>query len=261
MSELLRARGLVKEFDGFPAVAGVDLDVREGEIRALIGPNGAGKSTLFKLLTGQLRPTSGEVILDGRRVSGLPARRIARLGAVMTFQASAVLRSLSAHENVLCALLASRSLLSKLSPRLACRMGARAQELLGAVGLRESGQVKAGELSHGDQRALEIAMALACEPRLLLLDEPTAGMSPTETAVTMDLIREIVSARGVTVLFVEHDMEAVFGLADRITVMHEGAVLLEGSAETVAADQRVDDIYFGGGADAERRRAEHLLRQ
>jgi len=236
---------LRKSFGGVHAVDGVSLALARGEIRALIGPNGAGKSTLFNILTGQLRPDAGEVRFEGRRVTGLPPHAVARLGVGRTFQITATFGSLSALENVQVARLA-RARSSRALLRRAARLEVEpARALLAQVGLGDDADRPAGVLAYGDLKKLELAIALAREPSLLLLDEPTAGMAPAERGALMGLITSIARARGLTVLFTEHDMDVVFAAADRIMVLHQGRLIAEGPPAAVRANTEVQTVYLG----------------
>jgi branched-chain amino acid transport system ATP-binding protein len=245
MREILRVEHLTKAFDRFVAVQDVSLSVEEGAVVALIGPNGAGKTTLFNLMTGVLRPDRGRVLLDGEEITGLPPHAICRRGIGRTFQIANIFPRLTVFTNVQVAVLARqrRTLqLTRMSDRLAVR---ETEAALAAVGLLDKAEKVAGTLSHGDQRLLEIAIALGTEPRLLLLDEPTAGMSPEETVATIALIRRLASEKGLTILFSEHDMEVVFGAATRITVMHHGRILAEGPPDVVREHPEVQQAYLG----------------
>ncbi len=242
---ILRVESLVKRFGGLVALAGVDLTVEAGEFHAIIGPNGAGKSTFFNTLTGLLRPNSGRISFEGRDVTGEPAHRLARRGMARTFQITSVFPDLSALENVQVALLAharrSWSLWSQ-----AHALGAeRAQELLALVGLAASAAKPAGTLAHGDKKRLELAIALAGEPRLLFLDEPTAGMAAQERLEAIRLVHRIARELGLSCVFTEHDMAVVFAVATRITVMHQGRVLAEGTPAEVRARPEVQQVYLG----------------
>jgi branched-chain amino acid transport system ATP-binding protein len=242
---VLAVEGLRKSFGGVHAVDGVSLALARGEIRALIGPNGAGKSTLFNILTGQLRPDAGEVRFEGRRVAGLPPHAVARLGVGRTFQITATFGSLSALENVQVARLA-RARSSRALLRRAARLEVEpARALLAQVGLGDDADRPAGVLAYGDLKKLELAIALAREPSLLLLDEPTAGMAPAERGALMGLITSIARARGLTVLFTEHDMDVVFAAADRIMVLHQGRLIAEGPPAAVRANTEVQTVYLG----------------
>lgn len=242
---LLEARGLGRRFGTFRAVDGVDLRVARGEVRAVIGPNGAGKTTLFRLLTGVLRPTSGALRFNGRSIVGRPPHAIARLGLSQVFQITNIFNRLSVLDSV-CAALVSRD---RGGWRVASKVGEatrrEAVEILARVGLDTFAETESQTLSHGDQRALGIALALATRPVLLLLDEPTAGMSPFETERMVALIRGLVAGGNLTVILSEHDMDTVFGLSDRVTVMHQGKVIADGPAAEVRADSAVMAIYLG----------------
>jgi branched-chain amino acid transport system ATP-binding protein len=243
---VLTARGLTKEFRGFLAVAGVDLDVVEGGVHALVGPNGAGKTTLFNLLTGFLKPTAGSVLLGGRReLAGRSPEAIARLGVARSFQIANLFAELTPHQHVELAL-ASRTRLGWQfwrSDRALGRFCVRAGELLDQVGLADHAGIPAGSLSYGRKRALELALALAVDPKVLLLDEPTAGMGVEDVARTIELIDTIRAGR--TVVLVEHNMNVVASLADRVTVMQHGKVLAEGTYAGIRHDPRVIAAYLG----------------
>ncbi len=242
----LEARGVSKRFGDFQALAGVDLDVRRGEIHALIGPNGAGKTTFFGVVSGELRATAGSVHFAGRVLGDMPAWRRTRLGMARAFQIARVFPTFTVEENVRAAVLAGtrRSWLFYIPES---RAGAtdEARDLLRETGLEPLATHRAGELSHGDRKRLEITMALALRPTLLLLDEPTAGMSAFDTAATVRLVREVWERRGCSILLTEHDMPVVFELAHRITVLDHGRVLKSGDPETIAKDQAVREVYLG----------------
>jgi branched-chain amino acid transport system ATP-binding protein len=242
---VLQIIGIKKRFGGVQAVNGVDLSVPPGDLRAIIGPNGAGKTTLFNLITGDLPHDSGRIYFAGEEVSGLPAHQLCRRGMGRTFQITSIFRRLSALENVQTAFLSHhRRHYNILTPaRRLYRDDAFA--LLERVGLHEQARKPSGFLPHGDQRRLELAIALASGPRLLLLDEPTAGMAPRERHEIMALVARITSDTGLTVVFTEHDMDVVFTVARRITVLHQGAVLAEGSPGVVRADPDVQRVYLG----------------
>jgi branched-chain amino acid transport system ATP-binding protein len=230
-------------FGGLAAVNNVSLSVPRGEIRAIIGPNGAGKSTFFNCLTGVLRPTGGRILLDGEDVAGLPPNNISRKGIARSYQITNILPGATVLENVRIAAQSRHHGWSLLSHHRAFGdLTDRAQNVLDAVALRDKVEELAAILSHGEQRNLEIGIALATEPRLLCLDEPTAGMSVTETHATIDLIRRIAS--DLTILIVEHDMEVVMGLAKTITVLHYGEVLAEGTPAEIQANPRVQEVYL-----------------
>jgi len=242
---VLETRGLAKSFGGVQAVAGVDLAMPRGEIRALIGPNGAGKTTFFNMLTGQLRADSGEVLFKGDRLSGLPPHAVWRRGVSRTFQITATFVTLTVLENVQVALFShGRRTYSLLRHAKGLDEDA-AVALLDQVGLAAQAGRVAGVLAYGDLKKLELAVALANEPELLLLDEPTAGMAPAERGALMALTERIARARGLTVLFTEHDMDVVFSVADRIMVLHQGRVIAEGRPDAVRADSQVQKVYLG----------------
>jgi branched-chain amino acid transport system ATP-binding protein len=242
---ILSTRGLVKEFRGFRAVDGVDLDVAAGSVHALVGPNGAGKTTLFNLLTGFLAPTGGRIRVGDQDVTGLPPERIAHLGVARSFQVTSLFPQLTAREHVELALQAGTRLGWRFwrSDRLLGRYRDRAGELLDMVGLTEHADAPADKLTYGRKRALELALALALEPRVLLLDEPTAGMGLEDVDRTVELIGRIRAGR--TVVLVEHNMSVVGALADRVTVLTAGRVLVEGPYDEVRADERVITAYLG----------------
>ncbi len=242
---VLQVDGLVKAFGGFHAVDGVSFSVQEGSIHAVIGPNGAGKTTLFNLISGHLRPTAGQVTLDGREMTGHAPNVIARMGMARAFQRTNIFPDLSVLESVECAVLARLGQSASLLPWRSGRARDEARELLQTVGLAEHADARASTLSHGDQRTLEVTLALATQPRILLLDEPTAGMSPFETEHMVGLVRDLARSRGVTVLFCEHDMHTVFSVSDRVTVMHRGQVIADGTPEEIRADEQVISVYLG----------------
>jgi branched-chain amino acid transport system ATP-binding protein len=245
---VLRVQGLRKSFGGVEAVAGVSLGLARGEIRALIGPNGAGKSTLFNILAGQLRADAGTVELEGRPITGLAPHVIARRGVGRTFQITATFASLTALENVQVARLSYRRRSAVPWPPASGLEVEPARALLAEVGLAEHAGRPAAVLAYGDLKKLELAIALAGEPRLLLLDEPTAGMAAGERGALMALTASIARDRGLTVLFTEHDMDVVFAVADRILVLHEGRVIAEGIPAVVREDRQVQAVYLGEDA-------------
>ena len=237
----LQAVHLHKDFRGFTAINDVTLDVQEGEIHAVIGPNGAGKTTLFNLLSGFLKPTSGEVRLFGERVDGLPPEVLVRLGLSRSFQISSVFPSMTVRENLSVALQALTRLPHQFwtSERVLVQFDGRIDQILEEVGLRELQQRLAADLSHGEKRGLEIGLSLTQDPKVLLLDEPVAGLSDRETARTADLVRSL-RAPGRSIVVVEHDMDFVEQVADRVTVLHEGRTLFDGSMAAARADARAN---------------------
>ena len=243
---VLAVRGLRKAFGGVEAVRGVSLAVHPGEMLALIGPNGAGKSTLFNMLNGQLRPDAGTVRLLGRDVTGCRPRQVWRLGVGRTFQVTATFASMTVRENVQVALLSHRRrLLGGIWRPLAGQEAAAADALLARLGMAEQAGRPCGILAYGDLKRVELAVALANDPRLLLMDEPTAGMAPAERVALMALAAAVARERGIAVLFTEHDMDVVFAHADRILVLVRGEIIARGTPEEVRADPEVQRVYLG----------------
>jgi branched-chain amino acid transport system ATP-binding protein len=244
---ILETRGLTKEFKGFVAVKDVSLKVRRGSIHALIGPNGAGKTTCFNLLTHFLTPTRGQIFYNGREITGSSPSGIARMGMVRSFQISAVFPHLTVLENVRIALQRKRghSFDFWRSERALDALNDSARELIAAVGLSEFENAVAVELAYGRKRALEIATTLALDPEMLLLDEPTAGMTHADVERISALVRRVAANR--TVLMVEHNLSVVSNLSDRITVLQRGEILAEGDYSTVSKDPRVVEAYLGAG--------------
>lgn len=245
---LLELQGLTKRYGGIVAVDNVTMSVEPGEVRAVIGPNGAGKTSLFHLITGVVKPTMGEIVFDGQRVTAMPVFGRCQLGMSRTFQITALFPEMSARENTRLAAQARdkqrwRPLGGGAVFAEASRRGDAALERLGLTHVAER---QAGLLSHGDQRLLEVAMALAQQPRLLLMDEPTQGLSVEETAQAVEVLGGLFASGGLTVLLVEHDMEVVFRLASKMTVLHRGSVIADGDPATVKADPVVQDAYLGG---------------
>jgi branched-chain amino acid transport system ATP-binding protein len=245
---LLELDELSRRFGGLVAVDRVSMRVAEGEVRAVIGPNGAGKSTLFNLITGVLKPTQGSVRFAGSDITGLSVPRICQRGVARTFQLTALFPQMSARENVRLAAQAreNRRWQFQGGRPLFAATGRHADRALERLGLGAIADRPAGLLSHGDQRLLEVAMALAQAPRLLLLDEPTQGLSVEETAQAVETLSGLLAEERMTVLLVEHDMEVVFRLAHRITVLHRGAVLADGSPQEVRQNEDVQTAYLGG---------------
>jgi branched-chain amino acid transport system ATP-binding protein len=243
---LLDIRGLTKAFGGFTAVAEVDLAVWPGTIHAVIGPNGAGKTTLFRVITGTHRPTRGTVRFDGRDLTGAPPHVVSRRGLTQSFQITNVFPRLTVLESVQVAVLARHRRSWDFTSARGRRTAGEAADLLDEVGLAAAAGAQAQTLSHGDQRILEVTLALATRPRLLLLDEPTAGMSPAETGRMVALVTALAAARDLAVVLCEHDMDIVFGISHEITVLHRGRVIAHGTPSTVQADPVVAEVYLGG---------------
>lgn len=242
---MLEVRGVRKLFDGFLAVDGVNVTVSRGEICAIIGPNGAGKTTLFNCITGHLVPDGGEVRFKGRNIAGRPAHEICRQGIARSFQRVNIFPRLTVFENIQAALLSHRGRGRDLFTPVEGLYREQTLTLLQQVGLAVAAEVVSGTLSYGYQKQLELGIALASQPDLLLLDEPTAGMSAQETRQTITLIERIARGQGLTLLFTEHDMDVVFSIAQRITVMHQGRIIAEGSPVEVRADAEVRRVYLG----------------
>jgi branched-chain amino acid transport system ATP-binding protein len=241
---VLRVRGLTRRFGGVVAVSDVDLDIAPGERRAVLGPNGAGKSTLFNLIAGADRPTSGSIELFGSDVTHLGARRRTRMGLSRTFQTSRLLTGLTVADNLYVAAIGVRGgrfrLLRTGKDAEARDSARRTAESVGMTGRLDT---LAGDLSHGEQRQLEIGLALIAEPRMLLLDEPAAGLSRAERQLLTQLLLSL--DRDVTLLLIEHDMDVALTVAERVTMMHDGVVIVEGTPAEIRADQRVHDLYLG----------------
>jgi len=243
---MLSVKQLSKSFDRFLAVKDANLTVQEGQVVAVIGPNGAGKSTLFKLITGLVKPNRGKVIFKGQDITALPAYDVCRKGIGFSFQIVNIFNRLTVFENVRVALLAhQRKTFRLLTPagRLAVE---ETERILESVNLTQVANRVSGSLSHGEQKVLEIAIALGTHPQLLILDEPTAGMSPEETLMMIELIQRLNRDMGLTILFCEHDMELVFSIAQSIMVMQQGATIIQADPETVKNDPLVREAYLGG---------------
>ncbi len=241
----LRLERLSKGFGGLMAVDGVALSVQTGERRALIGPNGAGKTTVFNLISGELPPSGGRITLFGRDVTGLPPHRRAALGLARTYQITNLFQKLTVLENLLLAVqgLERTKLVLHRSVTSYRHLHVRAEAVLESVGLADKGKEVVKNLSHGEQRQMEVAMALASRPRLLLLDEPTAGLSPAESLMMTAMLEKLDSE--ITLLIIEHDMDVAFALTDRVTVLHNGKVVADGSRDEVKANPLVGEIYLG----------------
>jgi branched-chain amino acid transport system ATP-binding protein len=241
---ILRTERVGKNFGKFVALKDITAEFRRGAITSIIGPNGAGKSTYFNLLSGAFSPSGGRVEFEGRDVTGMPQHRFARMGVAKSFQITNVFPQLSTHENIRVAAQARVARFDIWRPRSRLtELDAEAEAILDRVGLWGRRERLAGTLAHGEQRALEIGMALASRPRLLLLDEPTAGMSPEETRVMMDLIVKLAEER--TVILVEHKMKLVMGISDRLLVLHHGELLAEGTPDEIRRNETVKRVYLG----------------
>ena len=247
MNPILEIQHLSKSFGQIEAVRGVSFSVRPNEIRAIIGPNGAGKTTLFNLISGATRADEGSVVFDGRDISRLSAHQRVRAGLSRTFQVPNVFPELSVRENFRLGVEASfrMNAFPFVSRARRAQVQERTEELLTRLGLEGERARLVGELAHGDQRIVEIGLALSLGARVLMLDEPTAGMGDEETQATVLLIRELWEKEGVTIIFIEHDMQVVFGVAHRITVLNFGEVLTEGTPEEIAANETVQTAYLG----------------
>jgi branched-chain amino acid transport system ATP-binding protein len=242
-SAILRTEQLSVRFGGLAALNAVNFELQRDEVRAIIGPNGAGKSTFFNCLTGVLRPTGGRILFNGEDVTGLPSNMISQKGIARSYQITNILPNATALENVRIAAQSRRHAWNMVAHHSAfADINQKAEAALDAVGLLGKADDLGANLSHGEQRNLEIGIALATEPALLCLDEPTAGMSAAETHDTMELVRRI--AKNLTILIVEHDMEVVMELADRITVLHYGAILAEGTPEEIQDNPKVLEVYL-----------------
>jgi branched-chain amino acid transport system ATP-binding protein len=242
---MLKIRGLHKSFGQIQVIQGMTFTVDPGQRHAIIGPNGAGKTTLFNLITGKYKPQQGQILFNGKDVTGFSPHRLNRLGLARSFQITNVFPGLSVLENVRSGVLSRHGIRFNLGLNVDSRKAINEEslKLLKTIGLADKKDQLAGELAYGEQRALEIGLTLGSEPQLILLDEPTAGMSVDETRETVKLINEI--TRGKTLLIIEHDMEVVFALADAITVIHYGKVLASGPSESIRVDPKVKEAYLG----------------
>lgn len=243
---MLRVENLINSFGDFKAVNGANLTVKEGEIVAVIGPNGAGKTTLFNLITGHLRPDSGRISFKGEDISGLPPYTICKKGIARSFQLLNIFPRLTVFENVQVAVLSQHNRSLNLFRPARNMLIEETNRILESVGLLAKAHEIAGSFSHGDQKILEIAIALGNEPEFLILDEPTAGMSLEETTATMGLVKRLTVEQGLTLLFCEHDIDIVFSTADRIMVMQQGETIIEGTPDEVRQNEQVQQAYIGG---------------
>ena len=244
---ILSVQNLSKAFGGVHAVENVSFELRDGEFLALIGPNGAGKTTCFNMINGQLAPDRGDIALAGRSIVGLHPRDIWRLGVGRTFQVAATFGSMTVAENVQMALTSHHGEIFRFGASLASRHRARAVELLDQVGMADAAERACKELAYGDVKRVELAIALANDPRLLLMDEPTAGMAPRERNELIALVKRLVVERGISVLFTEHSMDVVFAYADRIIVLARGVLIADGNAAAIRDNAQVQQVYLGTG--------------
>ena len=243
---MLHVESIVKSFDGFMAVNGATLKVEKGDVVAVIGPNGAGKTTLFNLISGQLPPTAGNIWFKDENIAGLAPHRVCRKGISRSYQVVNIFHRLTVFENVQVAVLSRRKKTFNLFKPAKLMAVKETRKILDSVGLLDKAEMISGTLSHGDQKVLEIGIALGNRPELLILDEPTAGMSPEETAVTLRLMKRLSGELGLTILFCEHDMGMVFSIANQIMVMQHGGTIIQGSPEDVRSNQQVREAYLGG---------------
>ncbi len=243
---MLQVEGLMKSFDDFMAVNGANLAVGKGEIVAVIGPNGAGKTTLFNLITGALKRDRGRIVFKGEEISELPPYDICKKGISRSYQIANIFPRLTVFENVQVAVLSYQRRNSNLFRPARSLAVKETRSILESMGLSGKEKNIAGSLSHGDQKILEIAIALGNEPELLILDEPTAGMSPEETQATMELVKRLGKQRGLTILFCEHDMDIVFSIAQSIMVMGHGQTIVQGTPEAIRSNKEVQEAYLGG---------------
>jgi len=242
---VLQVKNLHKSFGGVRAVSNVSFSVAAGELLAMIGPNGAGKTTCFNLINGQLRPDAGEVFLEARKIQGLAPRQLARLGVGRTFQIAAAFGSMSVRENVQVALRSHARMPGLFFSSMKNAFENESKNILEKVGLRDQAERPCSVLAYGDLKRVELALALAGRPRLLLMDEPTAGMATAERLLLMQLVKRISKEKSISVLFTEHDMDVVFGHADRVVVLAEGELVAEGSPADVRTHARVRRVYLG----------------
>jgi branched-chain amino acid transport system ATP-binding protein len=244
----LETQSISKEFGRLFAVQDVSLEIMKGDVHAIIGPNGAGKSTYFNLITGYHTATAGKVLFKGEDITGLPAYRRCKLGITRSFQITSIYPKFTVYESVLMGLLAHRGITLKFFSNASKFFQEEVWRILEDVGLADQANTLGESISHGDKKRLELAVTVGTEPEMLLLDEPTCGMSPEETEITMDLIKKLSSERGLTILFTEHDMGVVFGVAKRISVLHQGMLIEDGTPEKVRESEEVQRVYLGGTA-------------
>jgi branched-chain amino acid transport system ATP-binding protein len=244
----LQTQGITKEFGKLRAVNDVTLEIKKGDIHAIIGPNGAGKSTYFNLVTGYHRVTSGKVLFKEKEITHLPAYSRCTLGITRSFQITSIYPKMTVYESVLTALLSHRKVTLNFFSSAKRFFKEEVWHILEDVGLADQANRLGDSISHGDKKRLELAVTLGTEPDLLLLDEPTCGMSPEETEITMGLINKLSQERGITFLFTEHDMSVVFGIAKRISVLHQGTLIADGTPQEVRNSEEVQKVYLGGTA-------------
>lgn len=242
---ILQVDNLAKSFDGFIAVAGVSFQVEKGELCSIIGPNGAGKTTVFNMITGHLPMDKGRVVFNGMDISRLPGHKICRLGLGRSFQRINIFSRLTVFENIQAAVLTHRGKSLSFFTSVQPLFQEETEEILVSVGLQDHRDAVSGSLAYGFQKQLELGIALASNPKMLLLDEPTAGMSRQETKATIELIGKIVREKGLTLLFTEHDMSVVFSISERIMVLHQGQLIASGPPDEVRTNQEVQKIYIG----------------
>jgi branched-chain amino acid transport system ATP-binding protein len=242
---MLEVHAVSKAFAGFTAVDAVDFSIGHREIAAVIGPNGAGKSTFFNLITGHLKPDTGRVVLKGRDITGAAPHRICLMGMGRSFQRTNIFPKLTVFENVQAAFITHRRRGSNFWSLSDSLYRPETEALLASLGLADKADAVSGALSHGNQKQVELGIALACDPEILLLDEPTAGMSAAETRETIRLLERIAAERSLTLLFTEHDMEVVFSIAQKIAVLHQGRLIAQGNPETVQRNADVRRVYLG----------------
>ncbi len=244
----LETQDISRAFGKLWAVNRVSLDLRQGDIHAIIGPNGAGKSTYFNLITGYHRATTGKVLYKGKDITRVPAYERCNQGITRSFQITSIYPKLTVYESVLMALLAHRKVTLNFFSSATKFFKEEVLRILEDVGLADQAHRQGDSISHGDKKRLELAVTVGTEPEILLLDEPTCGMSPEETDTTMSLIRKLCEERGITILFTEHDMAVVFGIAKRISVLHQGRLIADGTPQEVRESEDVQKVYLGGTA-------------
>jgi branched-chain amino acid transport system ATP-binding protein len=245
MAEVLKTNSLTKNFGGLKAVDAVSFTVQEGDLQSIIGPNGAGKSTFFKLICGELKPSSGQILFDGKDITGLPQTTVSHLGIAVAYQITNIFPMLSVYENVRVAAQSRKTTFNFWTRAVSHgEIQDRTFRILEQIGLADEKDEIAANLSHGDQKRLEIGIALATQPKLLLLDEPTAGLAPAETRQTIELIKKI--AQNLTIILVEHKMKVVMEVSDKITVLHYGKLLAQGGPDDIRENEEVRRVYLGG---------------